>query len=209
MHKLFNHILGETETDEMNLDDTRGFKVSGNVIQLHGLEQGLDLIVFNARRVYNIKVSSPSPMPSSYSSTSAIISMMLTRSLLSSASLLSYFIWLILSFQGAEREGIVRLSVTDLKSYTTNVFLHPEIAKKFSFSQSKAYAVRFAIICFPISVLLLQLVVSFCCCWSSQLSHRFKHTSIFEKATHVLGVVDFLVIKTLAIDWKVEVKGWI
>ena len=28
-------------------------------------------------------------------------------------------------------------------------------------------------------------------------------------AAHVLGVVDFLVIKTLAIDWKVEVKGWI
>ena len=25
----------------------------------------------------------------------------------------------------------------------------------------------------------------------------------------MLGVVDFLVIKTLAIDWKVEVKGWI
>ena len=55
MHKLFimmntfNHILGETETDEMNLDDTGGFKVSGNVLQLHGLEQGLDLIVFNAR----------------------------------------------------------------------------------------------------------------------------------------------------------------
>ena len=45
----FNLILGETETDEMNLDDTRGFKVSGNVLQLHGLEQGLDLIVFNAR----------------------------------------------------------------------------------------------------------------------------------------------------------------
>ena len=68
MHKLFimmntfNHILGETETDEMNLDDTGGFKVSGNVLQLHGLEQGLDLIVFNARRVYNIKVSSPSPL---------------------------------------------------------------------------------------------------------------------------------------------------
>ena len=110
--------------------------------------------VFNARRVYNIKVSLPSPLSSSYSSTSAIISMMLTRSLLSSSSLslLSYFIWLILSFQGAESEGIVRLSVTDLKSYTTNVFLHPEIARKFSFSQNKAYAVRFAIICFPISL---------------------------------------------------------
>ena len=25
----------------------------------------------------------------------------------------------------------------------------------------------------------------------------------------MLGVVDFLVIKTLAIDWKVEVKNWI
>ena len=25
----------------------------------------------------------------------------------------------------------------------------------------------------------------------------------------MLGVVDFLVIKTLAIDWKVDVKGWI
>ena len=66
-------------------------------------------------------------------------------------------------------------------------------------------------VCFcPVLLLfLLQLVVSFCRCWTSQLSHRFKHTSIFEKATHVLGVVDFLVIKTLAIDWKVEVKGWI
>ena len=80
MMNTFNHMLGETETDEMNLDDTRGFKVRGNVLQLHGLEQGLDLIVFNARRVYNIKVSSQSPLSSSYSSTSAIISMMLTRS---------------------------------------------------------------------------------------------------------------------------------
>ena len=41
------------------------------------------------------------------------------------------------------------------------------------------------------------------------MSHRFKHTSIFEKATHVLGVVDFLVIKTLAMDWKVEAESWI
>ena len=66
-------------------------------------------------------------------------------------------------------------------------------------------------VCFcPVLLLfLLQLVVSFCRCWTSQLSHRFKHTSIFEKATHVLGVVDFLVIKTLAMDWKVEAESWI
>ena len=40
------------------------------------------------------------------------------------------------------------------------------------------------------------------------MSHRFKHTSIFEKATHVLGVVDFLVLKELAIDWRVAMKDW-
>ena len=38
-------------------------------------------------------------------------------------------------------------------------------------------------VCFcPVLLLfLLQLVVSFCRCWTSQLSHRFKHTSILRQ----------------------------
>ena len=38
--------------------------------------------------------------------------------------------------------------------------------------------------------------------------HRFKQTSVFEKATHVLGVVDFMVIKEIPIDWRVAMKDW-
>jgi len=60
----------------------------------------------------------------------------------------------------------------------------------------------------------LFVFVQFCCCFFFSwlylfVSHRFKHKSIFEKATHVLGVVDFLVIKTLAMDWKVDVEDWV
>ena len=43
----------------------------------------------------------------------------------------------------------------------------------------------------------------------SHLFPRFKHTSVFERASHVLGVVDFLVLKTLAHDWREEMdKSW-
>lgn len=118
---------------DTNLDEGK-FEPIGSVLQLHACKQGLDLIAYNCRKVFDIK--------------------------------------------GAEDEGVLRFAVSDGRFYTDNVFLQPEVAAKFKFSRRKSYAVR------------------------------FTEVSVFDKATHVLGVRDFTLIKELKLDWQVAIRGW-
>ena len=49
------------------------------------------------------------------------------------------------------------------------------------------------------------------CCVHPQIVNnpcRFKNTSVFERASHVVGIQDFMILKELKIDWKIEVKRW-
>ena len=56
----------------------------------------------------------------------------------------TFVISIIIVLQGAETDGVVRLSVADEGGrYTENVFLDPVIAQQFTFQREKAYAVRF------------------------------------------------------------------
>ena len=37
---------------------------------------------------------------------------------------------------------------------------------------------------------------------------RFLNVSVFNKASHILGFRDFLVLKELSLDWKLAARGW-
>ena len=39
-------------------------------------------------------------------------------------------------------------------------------------------------------------------------SGRFKETSAFDSATHVVGVIDFMILKQLELVWSKEVRSW-
>ena len=54
-----NHVIDERDD---NLDD-EDFEASGSVLQLHAMKQGLSLIAFNIRTVFDVKVSTLSYLP--------------------------------------------------------------------------------------------------------------------------------------------------
>lgn len=56
-----NHVLDECGGFNLDKED---FKPSGSVLQLHAVTPGLDLIVFNVRTVFDVKVSISSYSPS-------------------------------------------------------------------------------------------------------------------------------------------------
>ena len=61
----------------------------------------------------------------------------------------------------------------------------------------KSLRKKYSRILFPVTFMCFQL-----------LTHRFTEVSVFDKATHVLGVRDFTLIKELKLDWQVATRGW-
>ena len=110
---------------DTNLDEGK-FEPIGSVLQLHACKQGLDLIAFNCRKVFDIKVQRLILLINAHCPSTANSFTILTSH----------------PDQGAEDEGVLRFAVSDGRFYTDNVFLQPEVAAKFKFSRRKSYAVR-------------------------------------------------------------------
>lgn len=56
----FNRVIDDD--GGVNLD-ARSFEPSGSVLQLHAMKQGMNLIAFNIRTVYDVKVTTLSYSP--------------------------------------------------------------------------------------------------------------------------------------------------